>query len=436
MKKLSIISFVLCLMLGAASCYSKRSMTDVQTQSPRLSDDIYEQSSTNRVSYEVFYDELSPYGSWIDDPQYGYVWIPRVTNDFHPYATQGHWVMTNYGWTWVSDFRWGWAAFHYGRWAFEPRFGWMWLPGRVWGPAWVAWRESPDYFGWAPLGPYVNVSINIGCPYDHYRFVPRRYFTHRNIYNYYSDRHNNVTIINNTTIINTTHVVNKNNYYYGPRKDFVETAVGQKIRTANVYDTQKPDATVVENDRVKVYRPRMDNAPVDARKPVPKRVVSTSDLQPIPADRQLTPSIRRDKPQNTEGGDVRPIDKQPQRGDVPQNQPDVIQAPRRTDVPQNRPDVIQPPQRRDMPQNQPDVITPPRRNDVPQNQPDVIQPPQRRDVPQNRPDVIQPPKRGDVPQAKPDVIKQPRKNDAPKEKVKKKNNETTPPKKRNGGNDN
>jgi hypothetical protein len=419
MKKLSIMSLVLCLILGAASCYTKRIIT-YQTQSPRSSDDIYDQSSGGDVSYEVFYDELAPYGSWIDYPEYGYVWIPRVSVDFHPYATQGHWVMTNYGWTWVSDFRWGWAAFHYGRWAFEPRFGWMWLPGRVWGPAWVAWRESPDYFGWAPLGPFVDISINISCPFDHYRFVPRRYFAHRNIYNYYADRRNHVTIINNTTIINTTHVVNKNNYYYGPRKDFVETAVGQKIRTANVYDNKKPDATVVENDRVIVYRPRIDNVPVDGRKSAPKRVVPTSELQPIPADRELTPTVKRTKPQITEGGDVRPIDKQPQRGDVPQKKPDVIQPPRREDILQKKPDVIQPP----------------RREDIPQNKPDVIQPPKRGDVPKNKPDVIQPPKRGDVPKAKPEVKKQPRKNDAPKEKeTKKKNdNETTPPKKRNGSN--
>src|SRR5690606_25674665 len=56
-----------------------------------------------RVSFQTFYDELSPYGRWINDPEYGYVWAPRVEAEFQPYATRGHWVMTEYGNTWVSD---------------------------------------------------------------------------------------------------------------------------------------------------------------------------------------------------------------------------------------------------------------------------------------------------------------------------------------------
>src|SRR3569833_588337 len=65
---------------------------------------------------QVFYDELSPYGSWIDYPDYGYVWAPAVDNDFRPYATNGSWVYSDYGWTWASGYDWGWATFHYGRW--------------------------------------------------------------------------------------------------------------------------------------------------------------------------------------------------------------------------------------------------------------------------------------------------------------------------------
>lgn len=40
------------------------------------------------VSFQVFYDQLSPYGSWINYPDYGYVWIPtQVPQGFRPYAT-------------------------------------------------------------------------------------------------------------------------------------------------------------------------------------------------------------------------------------------------------------------------------------------------------------------------------------------------------------
>ena len=106
------------------------------------------------VSLQVFYDDLSPYGQWVNDPDYGYVWAPSVASDFSPYSSDGHWVLTDEGWTWVSDYPWGWAPFHYGRWNFNPAFGWIWIPDTVWGPAWVSWRRSPGYYGWAPLGPW------------------------------------------------------------------------------------------------------------------------------------------------------------------------------------------------------------------------------------------------------------------------------------------
>jgi hypothetical protein len=71
------------------------------------------------VSFQMFYDQLSPYGQWVNDPNYGYVWIPDVGPNFQPYATNGYWTMTDYGNTWVSDYEWGWAPFHYGRWLYD-----------------------------------------------------------------------------------------------------------------------------------------------------------------------------------------------------------------------------------------------------------------------------------------------------------------------------
>ena len=66
------------------------------------------------VSFQVFYDQLSPYGQWVDYPNYGYAWIPDAEPGFFPYSTMGYWILTDYGWTWVSDYIWGWAPFHYG----------------------------------------------------------------------------------------------------------------------------------------------------------------------------------------------------------------------------------------------------------------------------------------------------------------------------------
>jgi len=99
------------------------------------------------VSFQVFYDQLSPYGQWVDYANWGYVWIPDAGPDFEPYSTAGHWVMTKYGWTWVSEYPWGWAPFHYGRWDFNDDLGWFWIPDTEWGPAWVTWRRANGYYG-------------------------------------------------------------------------------------------------------------------------------------------------------------------------------------------------------------------------------------------------------------------------------------------------
>ena len=114
---------------------------------------IREAGSTVAVNLSFFYDELAPYGSWVDIRPYGWCWAPRgVSADWRPY-TEGSWAYTDCGWTWVSYEPWGWAVFHYGRWLNDPHAGWVWVPGTVWGPAWVAWRWSDDWVGWAALSP-------------------------------------------------------------------------------------------------------------------------------------------------------------------------------------------------------------------------------------------------------------------------------------------
>ncbi|MES3002521.1 MAG: DUF6600 domain-containing protein [Pseudomonadota bacterium] len=116
----------------------------------------------------VGYQQLDTYGSWDQSADYGAVWYPRVTvADWAPYR-YGHWdFITPWGWTWVDDAPWGFAPFHYGRWA-QIGTRWAWVPGRlgprpVYAPALVAFvggnggvslsfGSSPG-IGWFPLGP-------------------------------------------------------------------------------------------------------------------------------------------------------------------------------------------------------------------------------------------------------------------------------------------
>src|SRR5439155_12885000 len=78
------------------------------------------------VSVDFFYNNLSG-GSWIEVGDYGYCWQPDVAvdnNDWRPYS-DGYWAYTDDGWTWVSYEDFGWATYHYGRWAHLTDVGWV-----------------------------------------------------------------------------------------------------------------------------------------------------------------------------------------------------------------------------------------------------------------------------------------------------------------------
>ncbi|WP_156254896.1 DUF6600 domain-containing protein, partial [Sandarakinorhabdus oryzae] len=109
-------------------------------------------------SIEVFREPLSPYGRWLQSPQWGVVFVPNAPQGWRPYE-RGQWLDNRF---WLSDDPWGWATDHYGRWGFDEAIGWVWVPDVTWGPSWVAWREADDVVGWAPIPPRVTWSVGIG----------------------------------------------------------------------------------------------------------------------------------------------------------------------------------------------------------------------------------------------------------------------------------
>jgi hypothetical protein len=140
---------------------------------------------TDPSALNAFRGALDPYGSWVDDPTYGTVWVPSpgaVGPDFTPYETAGHWAYDDSNYVWVSDYSWGWAPFHYGRWVYSRPVGWGWIPGRTYAGAWVSWRSGWDdwaYVGWAPLSPTWGwrrgVAVGLGfVPAAPYAFVSTR----------------------------------------------------------------------------------------------------------------------------------------------------------------------------------------------------------------------------------------------------------------------
>jgi hypothetical protein len=141
-------------------------------------DDRYDRSRSAQDPYVppemVGYADLDLYGTWQQYPDFGAVWFPTdVAYGWAPYA-DGYWTdVPAFGLTWVDSAPWGYAPFHYGRWAYIGG-RWGWCPGRRgarprWAPALVAWYGGPRWrvsaaagapavYGWVPLGwrePYV-----------------------------------------------------------------------------------------------------------------------------------------------------------------------------------------------------------------------------------------------------------------------------------------
>jgi hypothetical protein len=217
------------------------------------------------ISTQTFYDQLSPYGDWIYSPDYGYVWRPYFDNpdSFRPYSSNGNWVYTDYGWTWASGYEWGWATFHYGRWDFDNYLGWMWIPGYEWAPAWVSWGSYDNYWGWAPMGPNINVQFGYGwdAPDPWWAFVPRNHFCSSNWNNYIYDRPvrvNHITHITNV-YVDANNRNNHDSWYNGPRVNDVEKFSGSKVRRMEVGESQRPEKSGIHNNRLDVYRPTVDS---------------------------------------------------------------------------------------------------------------------------------------------------------------------------------
>lgn len=220
------------------------------------------------VNNNYFYQTLSPYGNWVNVDGYGQVWQPTVAvvdTSWRPYMNGGRWLYTDAGWYWNSDYAWG-CTFQYGRWFYQPTYGWCWWPNTVWGPSWVTWRSSPGYCGWAPLPPYsgwtagvgftwygsgvsVGFGFNYGCNY--YNWVPYRGVCSATPYRYRVPQgqaralHGQSTVINNLIIGDNNTIINR-----GVDVNHVSRYAGQPVPRGTVRETPHANGGSFRGDRV------------------------------------------------------------------------------------------------------------------------------------------------------------------------------------------
>ena len=164
----------------------------------------------------VGYSDLDEYGTWRPVEGYGNAWFPSaVPGDWVPYRN-GQWAWVDpWGWTWIDQAPWGFAPFHYGRWAYVSS-RWCWVPGPVavrpvYAPALVAFVGGGGFSLSLSTGPVAGIAWFPLGPGDVYRpsyAVSRNYFTSINVSN---------TVINTTVVNNVYNNVNVTNIAYRNR---------------------------------------------------------------------------------------------------------------------------------------------------------------------------------------------------------------------------
>src|SRR5437879_7695342 len=251
------------------------------------------------VSIDFFYNNLTG-GNWIEVEGYGYGWQPDVAvndSNWRPYA-DGYWGYTDDGWTWISYEDFGWATYHYGRWANLADYGWLWFPGTDldWGPAWVSWRTGGDYIGWAPLPPRgpgvvyegqpigatVDIQFDIGPEY--YNFCDIRFIGEPVLRDSIFPPTKNITYLTNT--VNVTNITVQNNvvYNYGPDYNTVSAYSSRPIQRLTIERQSATDLsaaaktgglTKVQGNKLMVAAPnRLTKAPPSVAPPAVKAKVA------------------------------------------------------------------------------------------------------------------------------------------------------------------
>ena len=175
------------------------------------------------------YEDLDEHGVWRELPPYGPVWTPAaVAPGWAPYR-YGHWRWVEpWGWTWVDDAPWGFAPFHYGRWACSAGV-WFWVPGAVvarpvYAPALVAFVGGPHFSLSVSLGGGGGVAWFPLGPHEVYR--PAYHVSETYVRNVNVTHVTNITNVTNVYNVNDTRVTYVNRNVQGamtavPRQVFV-----------------------------------------------------------------------------------------------------------------------------------------------------------------------------------------------------------------------
>jgi hypothetical protein len=331
------------LLVSFVSCTKKDETTTKQDTTPGTETTEFSESNEDllKVNYDYFYKELSPHGEWVEinakdlgleikhgttqkegntfydfaldvfavrnayaqtEEQLFNIFVWRPANEFvstmvnespekqyTPY-NNGQWVNTDQGWYFKANTPQEDLTSHYGRWNEDPNLGWVWLPGKVWSPAWVDWRETENEIAWAPLPPgsYIvndGVKIQSSINDNRYTIVEKKHFIEPSVYKYryqYVENKNKIMIKEMTKkdgiIIKNKTIINK-----GPDVEVIEKKTNRKIDQVKIKKVGKKDDAVTEGNTMGVFTPELKEEKVTKKEPVskPEKLVSYKDAKKI-----------------------------------------------------------------------------------------------------------------------------------------------------------
>jgi hypothetical protein len=340
-------------LLGGAAVAALMVLTPIDASAPIGATGVQWSAAQAQASINVsfFFDALAPHGKWSRHGKYGYVFIPAVDRDWAPY-TEGRWIWTDHGWYWQSDEPFAWAVYHYGRWLYIEDVGWVWVPGTRWGPAWVSWRRSDDYVGWAPLPPVrdgyvvdVDVDIDIDIDISYWHFVEAPRFLEPDLVIVIIDARDRPEIYERTEFVGTVKVENNIIVNNVIDIDFIEKETKQEVTVHKIESVDKPDAVGVKEGSVEVFNPEI--APETDKEPKetvelkegtpPAKAEETGEAAepeagaaPEAGQQEAVPSEAQ-KPETKEGKPAKTKEaKQPEAGAAPETTaPEAEQKPKK-----------------------------------------------------------------------------------------------------------
>ncbi len=280
----------------------QKQMLDKNLEATSIEDNDFAETDEDlsAVDYKEFYDQLAPHGEWVQvqpeeiglEPKIAatgssagsydafssantsvgmiYVWKPApelavvsttgTTPVYVPYSN-GQWINSDAGWYFKGATPVEETVSHHGRWVNTPSAGWLWVPGRVWAPAWVDWRQNDDYVSWAPLPPSVYLVNGVmSTPVidnSNYVIVERKYFLEPEVYKYnnmyYSD--GSRILVSGFTGIPGIVLVNNAILNRGPEISLIQSIYGREIEMVKIRHVGNYKDVRYSNGEYFVYKP-------------------------------------------------------------------------------------------------------------------------------------------------------------------------------------